>query len=218
MKIACIADNHGFLNVKVPECDLMIIAGDICPVSDHSVMFQKLWIEDNFINWARKQPVKNVVWVAGNHDFICQTDKRYDYHHILDDRDNSVTIHYVNCATVKIDDLNIWGSPWSNEFGPWAFMTNELQLERIYEDIPENIDVIISHGPPKGLCDFTEDEIHAGSSALRRTLSRVKPRLCVTGHIHEGYGVARFGDTKIINASIMTAEYQPTNKPIMVEI
>jgi Icc-related predicted phosphoesterase len=40
----------------------------------------------------------------------------------------------------------------------------------------------------------------------------------VFGHIHEGYGV-QYGDkTLFVNASICTAGYEPTNKPIVIDL
>ena len=63
------------------------------------------------------------------------------------------------------------------------------------DPIPENTDILITHGPPQGLHDEV-DEVYSGPRNvgcphLRRAIERIRPRLHVFGHIHEGHGVTR---------------------------
>lgn len=62
---------------------------------------------------------------------------------------------------------------------------------------------------------------HIGSKSLRRIMGRVKPKLWICGHIHEGYG--QFKDTSlsginyhIVNCSHVNERYEPVNKPVRV--
>jgi hypothetical protein len=49
--------------------------------------------------------------------------------------------------------------------------------------IPENIDIVMTHGPPKYILDMIDGQ-SAGCEHLRRAISRVRPRLHCFGHIH----------------------------------
>lgn len=49
----------------------------------------------------------------------------------------------------------------------------------------------MTHTPPHTHCDESRAQRAAGCEALRRALWRVRPRLAVCGHVHEGRGVER---------------------------
>lgn len=57
--------------------------------------------------------------------------------------------------------------------------------------IPDDVDIVMIHGPPKYILDSTADGQSAGCEHLRRAIERVKPRLACFGHIHGGYGAQR---------------------------
>lgn len=50
MKIVATSDFHGVLPPveSIPECDVLVIAGDVCPLRDHGVEFQRSWLLTNF--------------------------------------------------------------------------------------------------------------------------------------------------------------------------
>lgn len=63
-----IADQHGYLPTIEP-CDLLLIAGDICPDDfvrpdspDHLH-----WLDSTFRDWLRGVPAQRIVGIAGNH-------------------------------------------------------------------------------------------------------------------------------------------------------
>ena len=87
-----------------------------------------------------------------------------------------------------------------------------------WETIPEDTDVVITHGPPYLVGDYTYRGVSAGCAHLRQKLVNISPKLHVCGHIHEGYGEEEIDGAKYVNASICTLGYQPTNKPIIVDI
>src|SRR5690242_13771226 len=71
-KVLCTSDLHGHLPIIDP-CDILIIAGDVCPIYDHGIAFQRLWLDTNFREWldhCLSTGVKNIVGVWGNHDLI----------------------------------------------------------------------------------------------------------------------------------------------------
>jgi len=212
-KIAIFSDSHGYLP-KIPKCDLVICAGDSIPCTQafHDLNLQRMWFESEFNSWA-KDLTAPVIFIAGNHD------RCYDF----SSRPYVPRAVYLQDNFIKAGNLKIWGSPYSLPFGKgWAFNRTEEQLTKIYEKIPADVDVIVSHGPPYGFGDKAyrdKDSFeHTGSRELLKTIDRVKPKLLTTGHIHEAAGLYQYGDTTIINFSLRNERYQLVREPIVVEI
>ena len=70
MKVVALSDPHGQLPGQVPPCDLLLLAGDLCPVENHGIAFQANWLDRTLRPWLKRVPARKVVGVAGNHDFI----------------------------------------------------------------------------------------------------------------------------------------------------
>jgi len=173
MRLILGSDLHGYLPVSIPSGDLMILAGDILPTNEvHDFVFRKL------NPWLQNVPVKNIVLTWGNHDWAAFEDL--------------ISVHYAIVLieqTVTISGLKIYGSPWSLPFRKWAWMAPESTLEKIYRDIPDDVDIIVSHAPPYGICDKAIDGRLCGSrSLLKRMKTLSKLKLIVCGHIHEARG------------------------------
>jgi Icc-related predicted phosphoesterase len=120
--------------------------------------------------------------------------------------------------------IKIYGSPWQPWFYDWAFNLPRLgtELQEKWNMIPEDTDVLITHGPPNGILDlvnnFRQPNRNVGCELLRNKIEELNPTLNVFGHIHEGYGTFNNGKTTFVNASICTAGYEPTNKPIIIDL
>lgn len=74
------------------------------------------------------------------------------------------------------------------EFCKWAFNVPRGQqcLEK-WENIPDGVDLLITHTPPLGHGDLCCSGVRAGCVELLATVQkRVKPKYHVFGHIHEG--------------------------------
>lgn len=212
-RIVAISDQHGNVGFDVPECDILIIGGDICPTYSHDVLFQKSWIETNFCQWAQRQPAKNIVVIAGNHDFVLE---RYGKLPMKDIILNN--LYYLQDRGVWIENLFIWGTPWSLPFGPWAFMKPDRELEPVYAKIPEGTDIVVSHTPMYEFGDRTADGDRPGSKFLRAKMKEIQPKLFICGHIHEGYGHYKYENTLIKNASLRDEYYNFIGRPIIVEL
>jgi Icc-related predicted phosphoesterase len=212
MRIAAMADLHGHLP-EIPPCDLLIIAGDVCPDriggvwAEASPERQARWFAHDCGRWLASSPAP-VVLTWGNHDWCGQALQLWaDDPRIVVDRVTTVA------------GLKIWASPWSNQFGGWAFMKDPIDLAPIYESIPDDVDIIVSHGPPYGYGDENLLGQHCGSLELLAAIDRVKPKLVVCGHIHEAAGVYRHTPTTlIINASVVNEMYQLVRPATMVEM
>jgi Icc-related predicted phosphoesterase len=217
MKVVLLSDTHGYLP-EIPECDLMIHAGDICPVSNHTRQYQAQWLRTDFTDWLNKIPANHKVVIAGNHDFVLQESKKIG---------RELPCHYLQDSSVEIEGFKIHGSPWSNHFGNWAFMADDQLLEGVYSKIADDTDILISHSPPKGYGDRIqyydllagEQDEHVGSQALRDRCDDLNLKLCVFGHIHEGFGETKAGNTTFANVSYVRSDYSPRPYcPIVIDI
>ena len=71
MKIVALSDLHGTLPTFVPECDVVVIAGDILPLNIQRKIDESIcWLCNDFKDWANKLECQKVVFIAGNHDFV----------------------------------------------------------------------------------------------------------------------------------------------------
>ena len=100
--------------------------------------------------------------------------------------------------------LNIFASPYTPSLGDWGFQYPPGQGHPW--SINEGVDVVITHGPPHGLLDYTNDKYRAGCPDLFAAICRARPRLQCFGHIHEGWG-----------AKLITWRNQHSTKPTHFE-
>jgi predicted phosphohydrolase len=215
-RIVCLSDTHGRHDVlTVPDGDLLIHAGDM------TMRGREPEVEE-FAAWFTALPHRHKVVIAGNHDWLCER-RPTRARELLSD------VTYLLDEETVAAGLRIWGSPWQPWFHDWAFnLARGKAIRAKWDLIPDGTDILVTHGPPFGFLDgvrrpgwFTEDATaveHIGCEELRVALDRVAPQLHIFGHIHEGYGQARSGETILVNASICDADYQPVNPPIVVDL
>src|SRR5690606_27797878 len=126
---------------------------------------------------------------------------------------------YLRDAGVEIDGVRFWGSPWQPEFFDWAFnLPRGEALAARWALVPEDTDVLITHGPPRGILDRTVTGTPVGCDDLRAALDRLAPRLHVFGHIHEAYGRVEGPRTTFVNASVCDVRYRAVNDPVVVDL
>lgn len=208
MKIVATSDLHGNLPA-IPSCDLLIIAGDICPLRSHDDTFQRRWLNSDFKRWLCSVPAKHIVGVAGNHDLIFEQ---------RPDDVPALPWHYLQDSEVSIEGLRIYGMPWQRRFFDWAFNLDEPELSAKYAAIPAGVDIVVSHGPAYGLGDRAPRQNaagfeHTGSKAFLERVREIAPWLVVTGHIHCDPGVWFRGKTIFVNASLLDNAYRVKHKP-----
>lgn len=215
MKITCISDTHfkhRYIDTReFSTTDILIHAGDFTSNGNAAQTLA-------FLQWFSDLPVPHKILVAGNHDsFACSS----GFPSMLA---QFPSVTYLYNSAVTINGLKIWGSPYSNTFGGWAFMTDDINLANIWEQIPKDTNIVITHGPAYGIGDLVDNDYepgrdkHVGSQSLRLKLQKLKKlKLHVTGHIHESQGTY-LNDWTTINASICDINYVPFNQPISVNI
>jgi Icc-related predicted phosphoesterase len=221
--IVAISDLHGQLppDGMIPTCDLLLIAGDICPCNfskaymgvEEKSREQYWWLKSTFKPWLEKQPVKETVATWGNHDWIGEKNRSVPplpWHLLID-------------QGIELFGLKIYGSPWQTRFFDWAFNADEDSMEKKWNDIPDDTDILVLHGPPHGYGDLAwsgvgKEMVNTGSPSLTQRILDIKLKLAVAGHIHGGYGVYKVGDTTIANVSLLNEQYVMTNKPFSFEL
>jgi Icc-related predicted phosphoesterase len=219
VRVVCLSDTHGHHGaLDVPEGDVLVHAGD-ATLGGTAVEVVA------FAEWFRALPHPHKLFVAGNHDRLFE-DAPEEARGLLGDG-----IVYLQDAATTIGGQRFWGSPWQPWFLNYAFNLRRGEpLRSKWSLIPEDTDVLITHGPPRGVRDQVESPAarllgrmlgqgtHVGCSDLREAVARLRPRLHVFGHIHEGYGRETADGTLWVNASNVDAGYRPVNPPVFVDL
>ncbi len=187
--VAC-SDTHGkHDDVDVPDRgEIFVHAGDITGRG-------RIPEVEQFDNWMslRRQPHRVVV--AGNHDACFEQQPEHARHHLRH-------ATYLQDAGTTIEGLEIWGSPWTPQFFDWSFMLPRGErLAAKWQMIPEETDILVTHGPPHGILDEAQGVTSAGCEALRERVFEVDPEVHVFGHIHEARGTVERRGITFVNAS-----------------
>jgi predicted phosphohydrolase len=207
MRIVCLSDTHTrHKRIEVPSGDILIHAGDFTGQGE-------IWETENFLDWFSKLPHKHKIFIAGNHDYLFEQMPEIARSFI------PPSVIYLQDSQTVVEGLRIYGAPWQPRFLNWAFNVDRGLLWKKWAKIPEGIDILVTHGPPsEGLGGVLEDGEDVGDEELLERIKVVKPRLHVSGHIHCGNGKREKYGVTFVNAAICTEEYQPTQKPIVVDL
>ena len=230
MKIIAISDMHGNLNFKVEPCDLLLIAGDICPATHDpytSIEMQRSWLDNKFKKWIYDQPIEHAISVAGNHDWIWESGKDrlpmwFPLNIVDREMHGEAKIECIEDYLIFYKDLKIYGTPVQLSFNDWAFNKEQGSLVKYWDAIPEGIDILLLHSPPYGILDKTHNPNyvpeHIGCRSLKKRIEKIRPKCVIYGHNHGEHGVVEEDGIKYINASLVDEMYNMTRKPIMVEL
>lgn len=205
IKIVCISDTHDLhRNLSMPQGDILIHAGDITYFGASRVLH-------DFNEYMGSLPYSHKIVIAGNHDF-CIADDPKAYAAIL------TNCIYLQDQSVTIEGIKFYGSPWQPWFEGMAFnLQRGLEIKAKWDLIPEDTDVLITHGPPYGHLD-TVQGISQGCRDLLTAIERVKPKLHVFGHVHKEVGTSKNEYTTFVNASSCNQWYKLANQPIVFEM
>lgn len=218
MRIVCVSDTHGrHAALEVPDGDLLVHAGD-------ATMQGRPEEIERFDDWLGSLPHRRKVLIAGNHDRLFEERPEEARRRIR-------SAVYLQDSGIEVDGLRVWGSPWQPWFLSWAFNLRRGEpLREKWDLIPRGIDVLVTHGPPHGIRDRVKGVMarglslalghgsSAGCEELRKAVRRVRPRLHVFGHIHEGYGREEVEGTVFVNASACDEAYRLVNPPVVIDL
>lgn len=174
--IYAFADTHGFhRTLQVPEdADIVICAGDA--VEDDL----KGGEYDDFIEWFAGLKAKWKIFVPGNHELSFELDKAEEIEKKMTDKGIIVLQNAVyDCGGVVVGSIS----------------GNAMIAD---EDIPTDIDVLVTHCPPYGVLDEG-----LGSPEILNFMMKSKPKYHLFGHIHATEGQEfQFGETLCINVGV----------------
>ena len=236
LRITHVSDTHNKhkkLNGKLPGGDLLIHSGDISSLGRESEV-------KDFIKWFNG--IDNYIYkifIAGNHDMSFDREvllrNKLDYFDggrnnwdtpcadgkpdwLIELLDNlNPNVFYLENSYVELDQIKIWGSPYSATFGyNWAFNVDRGHDSiQLWNQIPEDTDIVVTHGPIYGYCDRTARTYeNVGCADLYHRLNTIKPQLHFSGHIHEAYGYKPTDWGYAFNGCTCDLSYDPINKPI----
>jgi Icc-related predicted phosphoesterase len=204
MKVVCIADLQAqcwTVDPKlIPEGDMLIVAGDLGGFGTTDEI-------EEFNDWLGVLPHKYKIVVAGNHDECL----------IIEDGHKLITNGtYLEDELVEIEGLRIYGTPAStmNEllvYGRFCAFAQPSYLEQSAAKIPDNLDILIAHGPAYGILDKLKDGRSVGSKPMRQAILDKKPKYFICGHIHESHGIEEVFNTTHVNAAICSEYNQMLN-------
>lgn len=229
MKICCLSDIHGTL-LPVEDyfepCELVCICGDIVPLNiQGNHRKSRSWLINQFRPWCESLPCDKVIFIAGNHD-SCMHNVDFMYTQFPKDKKVTYLFHESYVYTSRSGkEYSIFGTPYCKLFGNWAFMEMDETLDKLYQDIPENLDILLTHDQPFGYSDILLDNVvwntseHIGNKPLVKAILVKQPRLQVNGHLHScSHSLDMIGNTMHYNVSIKNEKYDPVYDPLIIEI
>ena len=208
-KIVAFSDLHGQYSKKLTglfnshPADILLFAGDL----------QKNSFDDGkeFLQWLDKLPYEHKVLTFGNHD--C------NYIYMLEQAKHYNNIHFLFNQSIVLQGIKFFGSPNSRIFGSWSFMNTEKELKEIYDTIPNDTNILITHTPAYEILDLTCSGESAGSYSLRKRIQELKHlKYHISGHIHEGYGIMQEDNITYLNVSLLDERYRFVNSPVEIYI
>ena len=161
---------------------MLIHAGDISSMGyKHEIQQFCKWFNglDNY---------SSSIFIAGNHDFGFEKEPEmikeilgtYKWINYLQD-------DYLTLGTNLDKLIKVYGSPWQPEFHNWAFNLprNGKELEEKWNNIPDDVDILVTHGPAFGYLDKVIGQYeNLGCELLAKRIKQIKPKIHVCGHIH----------------------------------
>lgn len=215
LRVVAISDTHGLHDiVKVPYGDLLICAGD---VTNKGTALELA----SFVKWFVAQPHQYKIMIAGNHDCgLAPTQFPWEADVSENDRDiirsflagHYPNTHYLHNSAVNIRGYNFFGIPFTKhevlEHDFWVNCNKDQCCTHINQ-IPPGIDVLITHGPPKGILDVEPAfKQRVGCPHIKRHVYYSDSIIVhIFGHIHgangEEFGTKENGQVcRYINASL----------------
>jgi Icc-related predicted phosphoesterase len=215
-KIVAVSDLHGrHKKVTIPECDMLLVAGDLTPKGEIPMF-------GSFCRWLEDQPAEHKVVIAGNHDWCLFRE------HVKDACERQLQdtgAVYLQYDLAEVAGYKVFGMPWTPEFCGWAFMLGPSALKHKWASVPA-CDILISHGPPRGICDQVGGVFQGqrrvervGDVYHRQWLDTHVPKLNVFGHIHDAHGQETTPNgTLCANVSILDDAYEVTYEPTCIDL
>lgn len=225
VKFVFISDTHGMhgnMKFPVPGGDVLVHCGDM---TGHGTREET----ERLAQWMGAFPHHYKFAIAGNHDRYCEVAPD-----AARDTFTQAGVAYLCEDAVTVEGIKLYGAPFTPNFCDWHFMPPRLSdmLRLKWERIPDDTQVLVTHGPPHGILDCYREQRyieragqeHVGCELLRNRVEHLRAlRVHAFGHIHEGHGREDIWldnglTVAFVNAAICTRAYKPTNPPLVVDL
>lgn len=217
LKIVAISDTHEkHEELIIPECDILIHSGDCTNKGSLMVLYE-------FCEWFEKQPAKHKILIFGNHELgFSHGPKRQEALNIV----KQAGLIYLENSEITIENYKIYGSPITPFFYGWEWNVHRgPEIAKIWSKIPNDIDILITHGPPYEILDLIEDDfsgrdLHQGCQDLMNKINDLANlKFHVFGHLHfQGGNQIILNNKTFINAAICDDRHRPIHLPQIIEI
>jgi len=188
MKLLAVADIHGsqyrlnlvLNNIEKYQPDLVVICGDITQFGPAEVA----------INFLNQIPVTTLA-IPGNIDTV----------------DVSSGISKSNADNIHLCALEKRGLSFIGIGGEITTPLDDIsiQIDGMKKPLKESITnntILVTHVPPYETQDKVFLGKYIGSKDLRALIDTYKPRLVLSGHVHEDPGVTELDSTIVVNCSL----------------
>jgi Icc-related predicted phosphoesterase len=207
LKLVIVSDTHGrHESLGVLSGDVLIHCGDFgVGGTDGERSIAEL------DSWFSRQNFRLILCTGGNHDFVAEELRsmaRPVFRHARLLQDEAATL----------DGVVFYGAPWVPELASWAHYLDNDDIRRAWMKIPENVGVLITHTPPRGILDRNSSGKECGCPHLRDRLRELRPAVHCFGHIHASAGAVEVGGTRFVNASIVNSRYQVVCEPTVIQL
>ena len=206
LRIGHMSDLHGNLSEFLAGSempDVWVVTGDFFPNNDDRARwqesFQAAWFKRRAEKIVARFGGKPVLWVPGNHDFIC-----------LVEMIKSVDPDYP-AYVVSPEGIEVLGVRWAG-FREINFIVGEWQGETMPDAIRPIVErtmasdpqILLTHAPPAGImCDQRDSRFNYGVTSLANYLC-YRPHGVVAhffGHAHDGSGEEEVAGIRFFNGS-----------------
>lgn len=227
IKICAISDLHGYLP-KIEPCDLVLICGDI--VGLHAQRYPKSckkWYINLFKPWVNELPCDKVLFIPGNHE-VGMEGHEEEYKKLFGPHDKATVLFHESYEYLGSDGetYKIFGTPYCKIFGNWAYMYPDDTLRQAFSEIPENLDILITHDQPYEFGDILlqedcpwADGSHIGNKPLLEAILAKQPRYQLNGHLHScSHEKIMINNTSHYNVSMKDEKYNIVYEPLYLDI
>lgn len=192
--------HSGLEDITDKECGTIVLAGDFMEKAKkkEDIKDAEKWWEEKFLPWCDDHKDQQIVIIGGNCD-------KWLYYN-RDKLDWPKNVHYLDDTETEVNGMKVYGTSWCPHNMNGAWEVGPAQLEKEFAKIPEGLDILVTHVPPKGegidLDHDTEFNNHFGSEALTKAILEKKPKIVLCGHVHSGsHKPMKIGDSIVMNVS-----------------
>ena len=220
MRCVILSDTHEkHSEVIVPEGDLLIHCGDFTNRGSDAVI-------TNFLTWFSGHQHKYKCFIMGNHELGTDggPNRPRKLEIVKSFTDKYENLFYLENSPITIEGINLYGSGYTPFYHNWAWnvMRGEA-IAKCWARIPTNTNLLITHGPPRGILDLVDDygEVrHEGCDDLLDKVWRLPElRLHCMGHLHnQSHQVEEINGITFVNAAIVDDRHRIIHQPVIIDI